>query len=96
MVHDLDFHFQVEDADKILISSSQDFAYPVTLRKNEQVNLNPGTYYWKAVSFFGESETRNFTITENLVLKINDRSGVSSGDFPFFHNVVLGLIGGGL
>ncbi len=73
VVNDQDFSFVVRRADSLLISSSPDFQYPVVLEGQEEVTLHPGFYYWKAVSFFRESEIRNFTIVRDVVLHLNAR-----------------------
>ncbi len=44
----------------------------IAVEKGKEVVLVPGTYYWRAVSLFGKSEARDFTIKSRLVLSLSD------------------------
>lgn len=72
IIDEFDFHFEIEHADTIFVSTTPDFEHPLILSKDKEMVLAPGIYYWKAVSLLGESDVRNFTITTSLVLALSD------------------------
>lgn len=76
IINDFDFHFEIENADKIVVARDADFKEPIIIEKGKEIIIVPGTYYWKAVSSWGSSEVRNFTITTSLILSLNDKGGV--------------------
>ncbi len=76
VIDDFDFNFEVEHAETLMLSKSASFKDSFFIEKGEEVVLAPGTYYWKAISFLGESEMRNFTITTSLVLSLRDQGEV--------------------
>lgn len=76
VVEGFDFNFEIENADRIILSRTMDFMERVIVERGKEATLVPGTYYWKAVSFLGESEVRNFTISTSLVLSLIDQGGM--------------------
>lgn len=76
VIDDFDFNFEIEHAETLMLSKSASFKDSFFIKKGEEVVLAPGTYYWKAVSFWGESEARDFTITTSLVLSLRDQGDV--------------------
>lgn len=69
-----EFAFEFENADQLTISVNKDFSQQIILKKGSKIELPPGTYYWKAKGFFGESEIRNFTILSRVALNLEERN----------------------
>jgi len=63
--------FEIENADKLQIDTDVNFTNPRTynLNNNLSLNLQPNTYYWKAIGV-KESEIRKLTIIDAVVLNI--------------------------
>ena len=70
---DPDFVFEIADNEELLISLDESFANPMVLKKGDEIDLPPGTYYWKVRNWFRESEIQSFTIEEqggfNIVIE---------------------------
>ena len=64
------FFFEIENGEEVLLSVYEDFNDYVVLTESSEVNLAPGTYYWKVRNNFVESEVRNFTIQSHVGLNI--------------------------
>lgn len=75
VISENDFSFQFENARRIIIAKSQDFENSVEFNKDFAIRLPPGTYYWKAKSWFRESETMNFTIANKVSLRLDEING---------------------
>ncbi|MCF7910490.1 hypothetical protein K9L16_02350 [Candidatus Pacearchaeota archaeon] len=69
------FVFEIQNADKILISPEVKFKNPILFEKNSKINLPPGTYFWKVQGKFRESEISNFTIKEHVSLELKNFNG---------------------
>jgi len=69
-----EFVFEFENAEKVFISTDEDFSTQIVLEKDSKIELLPGTYYWKAKGLFGESETSNFTILSKVVLNLKEKN----------------------
>ncbi|MBI2044670.1 hypothetical protein HYT23_01290 [Candidatus Pacearchaeota archaeon] len=65
-----DFVFEIENGQEILISSTIDFANPIVLKEGSELDLLPGTYYWKVKNWLMESEIKTFTIQSNVALNL--------------------------
>ncbi len=65
--------FEFQKADYILIDDNLDFTSPEQVYVNDFVNVNlePGTYYWKAVGAM-TSEVRQLTIESVINLQIRE------------------------
>jgi hypothetical protein len=66
------FVFEIENGQKVLLSVYEDFRDYVVLTESSEVNLAPGTYYWKVKNNFVESEMRTFTIQSHVGLRIKE------------------------
>jgi hypothetical protein len=64
--------FEIKNAEEILISKDKNFTEQIILKKDEEILLEPGTYFWKARNEFRESEIRNFTIRELVALNLKE------------------------
>ena len=64
------FVFEIENGQEVLLSVYENFEDYVVLNENSEVNLAPGTYYWKVRNKFRESEIRTFTIQSHVGLNI--------------------------
>jgi len=69
--------FKFRNANIILVDDNPDFRNPmeIDLRKlnTTGIRFEPGTYYWKAVGFI-ESNAREFTITSNVGLELDEEN----------------------
>lgn len=78
------FVFEIENGQEVLLSIYEDFRDYAVLNENSEVNLAPGTYYWKVRNNFIESEMRIFTIKGNIGLRIiegeNSSNLINSGN----------------
>lgn len=70
VIRDLNFSFDFDNADKLIIATNSEFKDPIVLKETRSIELPPGTYYWKAKGLLFESETRNFTIVTHVALKL--------------------------
>ncbi|MBS3074194.1 hypothetical protein J4447_01930 [Candidatus Pacearchaeota archaeon] len=75
VISDGDFSFDFENARSIVVSSDAEFKSRMEFSKDFAVKLPPGTYYWKAKSWFRESEARNFTIASRIALRLDEING---------------------
>jgi hypothetical protein len=69
---DPDFVFEVENGEEVLISINEQFTNPIILREDSEVDLPPGTYYWKVRNWLRESEIHTFTIQSNVGLNLRE------------------------
>ena len=69
-----DFNFEIENGEVVMISIDEDFTNPIILKENSDIFLPPGLYYWKVKGIFRESEIKNFTVQENVVLDLKERA----------------------
>jgi len=70
IVIDNDFKFEIENSEKVMISSDKEFIDPIILSENDDVTLPPGVYYWKVKGLLRESDIMNFTIQGHVALTI--------------------------
>jgi len=68
--------FLIEKADYLLVDDNVDFTTPdrYEVRDGMEVELVPGTYYWKAVGVFG-SKVRTLTINSVVNLELREVDG---------------------
>ena len=66
------FSFKIKNAEEILISKDKNFTASFTLKKGEEVILEPGIYYWKVRNGFRESEIRNFSVEGYVALNLKE------------------------
>jgi hypothetical protein len=66
------FAFEIQNGQEVLLSVYEDFRDYVVLTENSEVNLAPGTYYWKVRNNFVESEMRIFTVQSHVGLRIKE------------------------
>jgi hypothetical protein len=67
--------FSIDKAESILIDKDIEFTNPevFSARDNLKINLEPGEYYWKAVSSLGvETEIRKLTIVSRIDLRLKE------------------------
>ncbi len=72
VVSDPDFIFEIENADKVIISKDVSFSNPIILEEGQEIILPPGIYYWKVKGFLRESEINTFTIESNVGLNLRE------------------------
>ena len=73
IVIDPDFSFEIQNADRVLVSLDREFTNPIVLREGSDLVLPPGVYYWKVKGRFRESEVKTFIIQEHIGLNLKDR-----------------------
>jgi len=68
--------FSIEKADALLIDDNIEFTTPdaYEVKDGMEINLLPGTYYWKAVGVVG-SEVRTLTINSEVNLELREDGG---------------------
>jgi hypothetical protein len=69
-VSDPNFVFEIENGNEIFISNNVEFKDPMILNEGDDITLYPGTYYWKARNWLGESKVSSFTIESNVALNL--------------------------
>lgn len=69
-IFDPDFVFEVENGQELLISTSPEFINPIVMTEDSELDLPPGTYYWKVKNWLRESEVNSFTIESNVGLNL--------------------------
>lgn len=72
-IFDPDYTIVIEGMGKVVISTNPDFGNPIILEEGDDIELPPGTYYWKVKDWLRESEVQNFTIQSNVGLDIFKR-----------------------
>lgn len=74
-----------ENAHQIYIDDNPDFDSPEKIGEDE-IELSPGTYYWRAEGLLGESEEGSFSVDNSVIIrmKIKDGDAVleNIGDVP--------------
>ncbi|MBU2562335.1 MAG: hypothetical protein KKF68_01615 [Nanoarchaeota archaeon] len=68
-----DFVFEIQNGEEILVSIDEMFTNPIILKKESDIILPPGLYYWKVRNGFRESGVQNFTIQSHVGLNIEER-----------------------
>lgn len=66
------FLFEIENSQKVILADNPNFENAFVLKEDSEITLPPGEYYWKAVSWLGESETSYFTIESNVALELEE------------------------
>ena len=74
-----DLTFEVSSGEQLLISTTPDFENPMIFREGSNVQLAPGTYYWKTKSWNGESEVKTFVVKDRVVSGVIDRGSEATG-----------------
>jgi hypothetical protein len=74
VVRDMNFSFDFKNAEVIILATNPNFENPIILRETKEIELPPGTYYWKVKSWMRESEIKNFTILSHVALKLNEEN----------------------
>ena len=72
-IFDPDFAFEIEEGDEVIISTNLEFTNPIILKQGSDIQLPPGTYYWKAKNWLRESKVQTFTIQSNVGLDLYKR-----------------------
>lgn len=75
--------FESGNANTIIISQNPDFSNPraVDINKNVSLNLEPGTYYWKASNSLIEGWSKKLEIKSEVGLEVeNDSELVNIGN----------------
>ena len=85
-IFDPDFTFEVESGGEILISINENFDNQIVLREGDEIDLPPGTYYWKVKNWIREGSINKFTIQSNVGLNLREGEEKSllenSGNVP--------------
>ena len=68
-----DLVFEVGEGEEILISPNEDFENPIILKQDSDLQLPPGTYYWKIKNWLRESKVSTFIIETNVGLSLYNR-----------------------
>lgn len=68
-----DFVFEVGEGEEIWISSNPDFEARIILKQDSELQLPPGTYYWKVRNWLRESKVQVFTIQSHVGLNLYER-----------------------
>jgi predicted nuclease of predicted toxin-antitoxin system len=82
IIKEPDLNFEFKNAEEILISTDKNFVNQIILKKNEEILLEPGIYFWKVRNKLKESEIRNFTIEEVVAINLKE-----TGEFYELQNV---------
>lgn len=69
-IYEPDFVFEIGNGQEVLISKTLDFANPIVLKEGSELDLPPGTYYWKVKNWLRESEVKTFTIQSSVALNL--------------------------
>ena len=72
-IFDPDFAFEIEEGDEVIISTNLEFTNTIILKQGSDIQLPPGTYYWKAKNWLRESKVQTFTIQSNVGLDLYKR-----------------------
>ena len=72
VIQDMNFSFDFENADQLIIATNPDFENPIILDETREIELPPGTYYWKAKGLLRESEIRDFTIVTHVAVRLGE------------------------
>ena len=77
---DTEILFSIEKAESLLIDDNLDFSTPDEYRVEDgmEIDLQPGTYYWKAVGVL-DSEIRTLTIQSEVSLELREIEGEGFG-----------------
>jgi hypothetical protein len=77
---DTEILFSIEKADSLLIDDNLDFTTPdeYLVEDGMKINLQPGTYYWKALGVL-DSDIRTLTIKSEVNLELREIEGDGYG-----------------
>ena len=67
-----DFVFEIGGGEEILINTNIEFTNPMALKEGSELDLPPGTYYWKVKNWLRESEVKTFTIQSSIALNLRE------------------------
>jgi hypothetical protein len=72
--------FSIEKAESLLIDDNSDFTTPdeYDIRDGLKIDLQPGTYYWKAIGVL-DSSVRTLTIQSKVSLELREIEGDGYG-----------------
>jgi hypothetical protein len=70
LIRELNFNFEVENADEIILSKEKSFEDPIVLADSREITLPPGVYFWKAKNILGSSGVRNFSVQSHVILNL--------------------------
>lgn len=65
-----DFVFEIGNGEEILISKDSEFENLIVLKEGSELDLPPGTYYWKVKNWLREGGVNSFTIESNVGLNL--------------------------
>ncbi|MBI3623554.1 hypothetical protein HY212_05760 [Candidatus Pacearchaeota archaeon] len=65
-----DFVFEISNGEQVIISKNPNFENSIIMKEGSELNLLPGTYYWKVKNWIKESEVKSFTIDSNVGLNL--------------------------
>lgn len=68
--------FEFRNAHAILIDDNPEFTSSKKINQDEII-LEPGKYYWKAIGVLGESKTGNFTIDSEIIINMDTNNNIS-------------------
>ena len=69
-----DLIIEIEKGETVLISPNKDFIEPIVLETDSEIQLPPGTYYYKIKNWLRESEIKSFTIESRVGLNLYERA----------------------
>ena len=61
-------------AERAFVDDNEEFSSPIIVEKNSEVNLEPGTYYWKTEFL---SPVQGFTIDSSVVIAVENAANES-------------------
>ena len=70
-----EFKFEFENADTLVLARNKEFSNAIEFDKDFAIKLQPGIYWWKVKNVLQESETRNFTLTNKVALRLEEENG---------------------